>query len=250
MAALVKVGVNDFWTVRVPVESEEKQSPLASLVRHSRVCRLACLLIKSPAANLDVQQSSTSTIEEGSGTIRYDNHVFEVGWQRAGDSNRGSVEDLKHNLTALSEKAKKRGVKLVFLNYASNDPFYRVASDAIDDVARKTQTPIIDLRSEFGDVCSNRPDPKWIYADGHPRAAGYELIAETIMQQLPDLLHRSEDFGMTPDEYGGTAKTQRVLHDRPDAKERGKTTRFAQREPASQSSASSHTSDTGNSVRR
>jgi lysophospholipase L1-like esterase len=197
---LVKVGVNDFWTVPVPVDNDQHPSVLATLSQHSRVYRLARLLNSAWTVDEDASgPDGQSGFDGGSGTLRYGAHRFQVGWKMADETNRGSMQELKQNLVRLTEQAKQHGVQLVFLNYASGKRLYLAASNAINEVATATGTPVIDLQSEFRRVCSNQPHPRWLYDDGHPRADGYTLIAQTIAHELPAILSASPELLLPKD---------------------------------------------------
>ena len=66
--------------------------------------------------------------------------------------------------------------------------FYAMANRRILGVARRTETPLVNLRGAFASRCSDVDCREFLFRDGHPNAAGYRLVAEEVSKKLQTLL--------------------------------------------------------------
>jgi lysophospholipase L1-like esterase len=80
------------------------------------------------------------------------------------------------------------GAQPVLVTYASSNHTYRTANATIRDVARMTQTLLIDVTPVFDARCPDEQCPALLFPDGHPTAAGYALVAEVVQGALGPLL--------------------------------------------------------------
>ena len=70
------------------------------------------------------------------------------------------------------------------MTYPSKQNPYITASMVIQEVAKETGTPLIDLLEVFAKVCPKTDCPDTVFPDGHPKAPGYRIVAETIADRL------------------------------------------------------------------
>jgi lysophospholipase L1-like esterase len=181
-------GANDFWTLAVPVDAtaESRGGVREFLRRHSRVYRFFYMLPRG----FDTSRVETSLEPRArnsrSGTARYGDDVFRLGWVEGKIGPAQAQKQVERNIRALVDRTERFGTKLVLLTYASNSWFYGPANAVIRRTAQATRTPLIDVGRAFEAVCETEKCPNLLFADGHPNAAGYRLVAETVAQQLGD----------------------------------------------------------------
>jgi lysophospholipase L1-like esterase len=192
---IVMVGANDFWTipVDVPPESEPHSVLLRFAERHSRLYRLAHMLARSrDAEDLIVPRAQP----QGDGwehraEASFGDQTFDLGFSR--DADVVGLErsgTLISNLEEMVQRARNAGTKLLLVTYPpQRDPgLYAMASSLIQGVARRTGTPLVNLQSAFASRCSDAYCRELLFRDGHPKAAGYRLVAEEVSEKLQELL--------------------------------------------------------------
>ena len=192
------VGANDYWTVLPEPEERGALDRFSDcLFRHSRVFRLAHMLRRSFhktefAVQLDADDwAPESRLEPartdfGGGTVRFGDHTIDMGWAR--DTNRKRdhtnwTADVERNLLAMTEMARGRGVKVVFLTYPTGVAIYAQASDTLRRVAKITGAPLVDVTPTFAPQC-----PYWscplLFPDQHPTVEGHRIVARALFDTL------------------------------------------------------------------
>lgn len=183
----VMIGANDYWTV--PESAHESPDlrvrMVAWLWENSRAYRLFYMLghmLRGPRVRV-----STMPGDLNHATVRYGGWAFNLGGKGrprdgADDSPRGP--ELARNLESLPAHVTQIGAQLVFVTYASEGGFYGAANGMIRAAAKESATPLIDVAAEFRELCPEDPCPYYFFPDGHPTAAGYERIAQLLLQRL------------------------------------------------------------------
>jgi lysophospholipase L1-like esterase len=110
--------------------------------------------------------------------------VFSLGWQRGATRGAVAYVELERNLRTLAETVRSHGAEPIFLTYGSGMWNYGDASRALRRAAAANDVSLIDAAVPIAAVCRAEPCPKWLYADHHPTAAGYRLMAEAVVQEL------------------------------------------------------------------
>jgi hypothetical protein len=182
---IVMVGSNDFWTAPVPPSDPTGLGArLVQFLRaHSRLYQLAYMLRRAHDHRrlevvYPVQNNGGS-----SGTARYGDVEFAMGWtedRRQADFH----ERLDENLRAVAADIRAFGAEPVFMTYPSRMWNYGDASVRIRAAAAASGTRLIDLGAVFAPQCPSEPCLDWLYADHHPTARGYHLVAETLVREL------------------------------------------------------------------
>jgi lysophospholipase L1-like esterase len=199
---IIMIGVNDFWTV--PASSDEEAglfTPARRLLeRHSRVYRLLRMVRRSIMSNeaLQVGEFGVQAIidpgplpnDRGARhRLRIGDREIDMGFRRAGPVGvQGYQEDLHNSLQQLVAETDRFPSRLFFMTYPSREDFYGIANRIVRQVARDTDTPLIDLARVFTPLCPTEPCPALLYADHHPTADGYRVIAETLVTRLGETL--------------------------------------------------------------
>jgi hypothetical protein len=113
------------------------------------------------------------------------NTAFELGFARAKEGEISDPEEmLAENLGVIAANADAAGAKLVLMTYASRFFLYPLANKAIRSFAEESQVRLINLTEVFVPVCPEQDCPEFLFPDHHPNAAGYRLIAETVVAEL------------------------------------------------------------------
>jgi lysophospholipase L1-like esterase len=183
------VGVNDFWTLPFPIDEAQEASPQKSfLARHSLIYRLYYLIRRGHVAEkVEILMDPKGNLAEGARhKARVGDLEFDMGFVKADEGLWGDSAALKVNLHRLIEQARASGSKLYLMTYASKMAFYVPASQAIAEVAVETHTPLIDLAAIFEPICPDGQCPDTLFRDGHPRASGYAIVAEAILERLQE----------------------------------------------------------------
>lgn len=178
---LVMVGANDFWTEPVPNPALELGGGLLARVRaNSRVWRLVVMIERAVLGPPDgVTTAATGDHRTGGATVRIDDLTLTTRWKARPTGVRGWTRDLRPNLLAIVGEIRAAGAEPVLVAYGADTTVYAGASAAIRDVARMTQTPLVDPAPIFAARCPT-PPCALLLPDGHPTARGYDLIAELV----------------------------------------------------------------------
>jgi lysophospholipase L1-like esterase len=181
---LLMVGVNDYWTRELAVEEPGDASVWQQMARHSRVRRLYWLL----RARLEPPPSFTRDPRpfpaEGPRRMAVGGRSFDVDFERAEPGEHGNSASLRANLLRLVELGRERGAEVVLISYPAWSSFYPHASRVIQRAAALAKTPFVDVATVFHSRCREQTCPELLFADGHPNAAGYGVVAETLVQEL------------------------------------------------------------------
>lgn len=181
---IVMVGGNDFWTLPVPLDDAPPREGF--LKRHSLLYRLYYLFqrgrqVSAPEIVLDPDATLTGT---GRYQVRVGDQEIEMGYTAGASDLRGSLASLERNLRRLVELAQEGGRTLYLMTYPTKQNPFLTASMVIKAVAEATGTPLIDLTALFARICPQRDCPETVFEDGHPKAPGYRIVAETIADRL------------------------------------------------------------------
>jgi len=184
---IIMIGVNDYWTLPTPLEDAPGTQPQAGfLMRHSLIYKLYYLFQRGRLANTPEFIRDPNTKLEGTGKhkVRVGDREFDMGFADAQPGQEGGTAGLRKNLPRLVELARDAGNSLYVMTYPSRQDYYRVANEVIAAVARQTGTPLIDLSAVFARLCPKQACPEILFPDGHPRAPGYRIVAETVRDRL------------------------------------------------------------------
>jgi lysophospholipase L1-like esterase len=155
---LVMVGVNDFWTREAP-DAPGAPGGDATARTGPRVVRLFSVLRARLARPTDTE-----------------GYAAGVGPGGGGHENERAMAA---NLSAILATARSRGVTPVLLTYPSRAHLYAFASQRARAAGRQTGVRVVDLARVFERRCPDEPCDL-LRDDGHPTAAGYRLVAETL----------------------------------------------------------------------
>jgi lysophospholipase L1-like esterase len=192
---IVMAGTNDFWTKPVDVapESDPRNALVRFVERHSRLYKLAYMLAHAgDAEELVVPRTSGG----GDGWVlhkeaTFGDQTFELGFAREPEP-KGMVVvgALRKNLDEIVRRSRDGGTQLVFLTYPGQESTgsYASASRMIQKVARRTETPLVNLRSTFAERCPDLECRQLLFHDQHPNARGYAIVAEEVAERLRELL--------------------------------------------------------------
>lgn len=184
---IVMVGVNDYWTLPVPIDDvPTTRPPVSFLKRHSLIYRLYYLIRRArQSSETEIILDPNSTITgRGEHKIRVGDREFQLGYESDPVFYDGDSNALRDNLRRLVGLARDAGTPLYLMNYPARHKFYRFANIVITAVANETGTPLIDLRSVFVPICPQQDCPETLFPDAHPKPRGYRIVAETILQRL------------------------------------------------------------------
>ena len=107
-----------------------------------------------------------------------------MGYTAGASDLQRSLAGLKRNLRRLVELARDGDRTLYLMTYPTKQNPFLTASMVIKAVAEETGTPLIDLTAVFARICPERDCPETVFEDGHPKAPGYRIVAETIVERL------------------------------------------------------------------
>jgi lysophospholipase L1-like esterase len=185
---IVLVGGNDFWTLPVPLDDAPATRPRDNfLQRHSLLYRLFYLFQRgreAAAAPEVILDPDARVATGGRHKIRLGDREIEMGFAAGQSAEGGGLAGLRRNLRRIVQLAQDQQRSLYLMTYPSKQNPYITASMVIEEVAEETGTPLIDLLGVFAKVCPKTDCPDTVFPDGHPKAPGYRLVAETIAERL------------------------------------------------------------------
>jgi lysophospholipase L1-like esterase len=185
---IVLVGGNDFWTLPVPLDDAPATRPRENfLQRHSLLYRLFYLFQRgreAAAAPEVILDPDARIATGGRNKIRLGDREIEMGFAAGQSSEGGGLTGLRRNLRRIVRLARDQDRSLYLMTYPSQQNPYITASMVTQEVAKETGTPLIDLLEVFAKVCPKTDCPDTVFPDGHPKAAGYRIVAETIAERL------------------------------------------------------------------
>lgn len=192
---LVMIGVNDYWTraVEVGAASEVAISGGGFIKRHSRVYMIYEMLLRLiRPRELELIRDPISGLNGGGDRVRFGDDEFEFGWVRAKRIEDGEEIDetperpswfLVGNLHRVVEHVRASGAEVGLMTYPSERSFYRRANRLLRQVARDTDSRLIDTAAAIAAVCPE-PCKEMFFADDHPRPVGYRVVAEAIVESF------------------------------------------------------------------
>lgn len=179
--ATIMIGVNDPWTVPVPLDGVEANwhYRLWSVSRAYRFLYMLSKLWQEPRQKIEFKYAGALEMRVADDivlrwTARRDSPDLEKGWPAG----------LRANLQAMISDARKAGVEPVLLTYPSEGATYGEVNRVIRETAAITRTRLIDLGAEFLRACPSQQCPELFFPDQHPTAAGHRLAAETLWLEL------------------------------------------------------------------
>jgi lysophospholipase L1-like esterase len=202
---LLMVGVNDFWTQPFALEAGAASGGAgAFLRRHSLLYRAYRLWRRGrDERKLEIElggggqshellrssglaSAAAAAIEGAPQRLRYGDEEFEMGLVRAEAGREGDQDSLERNLRTLVAQARAARTPLYLLSYPASRDDYAIANAAARRVAGSSGSPLIDLAGRFELLCGKRECTELLFEDGHPKALGYRIIAETIAHRLAE----------------------------------------------------------------
>ncbi|NQX87844.1 MAG: hypothetical protein HRT77_04200 [Halioglobus sp.] len=102
---------------------------------------------------------------------------------------------IQKNLSGIEKKVAESGAKLYLMTYAASASLYQKANqEIIAYAANSPNLSFINVAAEVKKVCprSNRC-PELFFEDLHPKAAGYKIVAETVVSRLEQTLPITAD---------------------------------------------------------
>jgi lysophospholipase L1-like esterase len=199
---IVMVGANDFWTSPVDVaqESEPHDTLLRIAKRHSRLYRLVYML----AHTRDTEDLVVPRVRfrgdglEHRAEATFGDQTFELGFSRNAEPEwKDSYGAMGGNLEEMVRRARNEETTLVLMTYPAQQvpSFYASANQRIRDVARWTETPLVDLGKAFRSRCADVVCSELLFRDQHPKAAGYRIVAEEVTEKLQELVAKPRRRG-------------------------------------------------------
>jgi lysophospholipase L1-like esterase len=184
---ILMVGVNDFWTRPFPLEST-REPWVDRLLRRSIVAKLVHLLSRGrDARELEIRMDPSADLVTGARYVaRFGDREFDMGFVPERGGVPGAQRALAANLRTLASQARAAGTALQLLSYPARRDFYAPANRVIRGVARAVGIPFLDLEEVFAPRCPESDCGELLFEDGHPTAAGYRLVAETLVARLSD----------------------------------------------------------------
>jgi lysophospholipase L1-like esterase len=196
---IVLIGANDYWTVRIPFDAIENAARRSFLERHSRIYKLYYHLFRTfSTTQFDVsfddrQDDGTrgdANRRGATGTARFGDAEFSLGWVPIAAEAKHELQDapqqLEANLKELSAQAKAFDTDFWLLTYPTHFQVYQHANKVIRRSANASDIQLVDMEELFSPLCPKHACPDYLFQDQHPNAAGYRLMAETLMLRLRD----------------------------------------------------------------
>ena len=184
---IIMIGVNDFWTLPTPLDDAPAPHSQGNfLTRHSLLYRLYDLYQRGrKSSQLEVfMDPKASLTDKAQHKVRLGDREFEMGFVHAEQGLQGDSVGLRDDLLRLVGLARDAKSPLYLMTYPTDRSFYDLANEVIRNVAKETGTPLIDLTAVFAPICPNPDCPDTLFPDGHPKAPGYRIVAETILERL------------------------------------------------------------------
>lgn len=186
---VVLVGVNDYWTLPVPVDeaADPRSAPRRFLQEHVRLWRLGWAVWRAwSAPEIGIPGAPAAIVDAPRGTLRYGDETFERAVREREEAAAGDETGraLRENLEAIAAGAAAGGARVLFLTYPSDVGFYAYANRRIRRAAAESARPLVDLARDFRAACPQEPCPDWLFADHHPTARGYRRLATTLLDAV------------------------------------------------------------------
>jgi len=179
---IVMLGANDWWTLPAEDEASDSESGGAWgwLERHSRLFRLAYAALG--AASVSYEKESGQGFEFGRARLRVGDREIDASWTR--DPAPQGAPELRQHLKRIAARAEEHGVRVLFMTYPARLAPYGSTNVELRAVANETGRPIVDHEAHFQALCPEPRCQELLYPDQHPRAEGYRIMAETLVETL------------------------------------------------------------------
>ena len=182
---VIMVGSNDYWTAPVELEpSGGLARLLQNAKRASRVYQLAYMLRRALSSDQLEIEYDPKRDGGAAGIARFGGIEIPMGYEEARGRSPHYRDDLDDNLRALVAEVRGFGATPVLMTYGSKMWNYGEASDVIRSVAQATGTRLVDGAAAVAAACPSEPCPAFLYADHHPTAQGYRLMAQALVRDL------------------------------------------------------------------
>ena len=186
---VVMVGVNDAWTLRLPMEEPPGiwRRAIELVKRHSRVYLLAHM-IRQALAPPSIQYASEPVQNEfgvagEKVTMRIHGAEFSMGW-RKGPATANYERNLELNLKEIAAICTRFGATPVLATYPSEASSYGSTNKHIRRAATRIPAPLVDTVNEFARFCPREPCPDFLYPDHHPTVRGHDIVARVLKGRL------------------------------------------------------------------
>lgn len=92
-----------------------------------------------------------------------------------------SIEYLESNIGSIQSTLNQHGVKLYLLTYGSNHGWYQTVNTEIHRIAQLHNIPVVSSTDKLFALCHSKlPCDEYFFGDYHPKAKGYQVIAEDL----------------------------------------------------------------------
>ena len=213
----VMVGVNDFWMAPVdtPSVATDTVDVAAWLREHSRVYKLFYLLkrqaynatlLKVDSKYRDAKFNASPELTaqwtaaiHGQGPspfsdephgIQYGDKQFDIGYVFDASKKEDLPGQMKANLERIAEMAQHERVQLVFITYAYFELPQKVANQQMKVASKEKSALLVNATRAFRDECDKGESRchEMFFPDFHPSAAGHQLLADILEQNISTLL--------------------------------------------------------------
>ena len=98
------------------------------------------------------------------------------------------IANYSDNLLYMERTISQKNGKLILLTYAPSAAHYGFSNKLIRQFAKEKQIPLIDIAFEIAVHCKKNPCEDLFFADHHPTAKGYAMVASIVSDRLKNLL--------------------------------------------------------------
>jgi hypothetical protein len=134
---------------------------------------------RDPSAPVDVNNPEQHL-------VHMDGDAFYLGTKQGEPARNRNA--LAENLAAMITEVRKHEANVVLLTYPSNWGFYPGANKWLKIAAESNAVPLVDITPLFIARCADGPSscPELLFHDGHATAQGNALVAQTVLQKVPE----------------------------------------------------------------
>jgi lysophospholipase L1-like esterase len=184
---LLMIGVNDAWTVPVPIGQAAPPSLLQRLWSGSRVFRLLYMGARAIANRRETVavEFTPPGVPGARGHVRVGDQDIDLTFtERTSRPPAEWKRALRDNLIAMRGEVTAAGAVPILLTYPSSEQLYGQANEVIRAVAAETGTPLIDVAAALQDACRTSRCDDLFLRDLHASASGNEIVAATVFAHL------------------------------------------------------------------
>ncbi|MGH7785242.1 MAG: SGNH/GDSL hydrolase family protein [Candidatus Binatia bacterium] len=96
----------------------------------------------------------------------------------------GGSELVDRNIQQVAATVRAQDIDLLLLTYASGAQLYGAANALLRRTAERLALPLLDIEPRATAACRAPACADLLFPDGHPRAAGYQLVAAAVTEWL------------------------------------------------------------------